>query len=389
MSRISPEAAELIDGALSAAVDSGGIPGVVAVATDRNGVFYESAFGIADLTSRRPMRTNSIFRIASMTKAVISVAGMQMVEQGYFQLDDPVERHLPMFAEMPVLEAVDPATGAYRLRPQTRSVTVRHLFTHTSGLGYPFTSPLVRDYRPPEGDPFDGDILMFDPGEQWLYGRGLTWLGRLIERKTGKPLETYLQDHVFGPAGMMDTSYFTVGERLERLVTVNRRHLDGSFAPNESQLPTSGFTPIGCGGLTSTGGDYARFIRMLLNEGEIDGRRLLAAETVALMAEDHIDGIGVRAHKSADPLRTNDFTFIADGLDGWGLGFLISADGVPGKRSTGSLSWGGINNSYFWIDRANGIAATILMQFLPFADSRGLALYDAFERNLYRAVGIQ
>jgi methyl acetate hydrolase len=129
-------------------------------------------------------------------------------------------------------------------------------------------------------------------------------------------------------------------------------------------------------------------MRMLLNDGALDDRRIVSAETVALMAADHIGGLGVPAIRTAKPDYSNDFSFIADGRDGWGLGFLIAADAVPGKRAAGSLSWGGINNTYFWIDRARGICGTILMQFLPFADQRALALYDAFERGVYRAAAV-
>jgi methyl acetate hydrolase len=146
----------------------------------------------------------------------------------------------------------------------------------------------------------------------------------------------------------------------------------------------AGFTPIGGGGLASTAADYVRFIRMLLNGGELEGARVLATESVAAMAENQIGSLGVRALETARPDRSSDFSFVADGRDKWGLGFLITADGVPGKRSAGSLSWGGINNTYFWIDPSRGIAGVILMQFLPFADRQALALCDTFERSVYQ-----
>src|SRR5947209_12286971 len=161
--------------------------------------------------------------------------------------------------------------------------------------------------------------------------------------------------------------------------------MDGAI---ELQKPQPGLrivAPIGGGGLASTADDYGRFVRMWLNGGLLDGARVLKTETVALMGQNHIGAVSVPALKSALP-RSADFTFIADGRDKWGLGFLITADQIPGKRSPGSLSWGGINNTFFWIDPARGIAGVIMMQFLPFADAKALATYDAFERGAYQLV---
>jgi CubicO group peptidase (beta-lactamase class C family) len=173
-------------------------------------------------------------------------------------------------------------------------------------------------------------------------------------------------------------------DKEARLVTVNRRRPDGSLVREPTQPPTSGFTPIGGGGLTSTASDYIRFTRMILNGGALDGARILSADSVAQMSRNQIGSVGVPALKAALADRSEDFSFIADGRDKWGLGFLITADAVAGKRSAGSLSWGGINNTYYWIDPARDLTGVILMQFLPFADRRALAVYDTFERGIYR-----
>jgi CubicO group peptidase (beta-lactamase class C family) len=141
---------------------------------------------------------------------------------------------------------------------------------------------------------------------------------------------------------------------------------------------------VGGGGLASTAPDYVRFLQMLLNHGSLNGARIVSAETVRSMGRNHIGSIGVRAVKTAMPERSSDFSFVNDGRDKWGIGFMIAGEARPGKRPAGSLSWGGINNTYFWIDPARGIAGVILMQFLPFADSQALAVYDAFERASYR-----
>ena len=212
--------------------------------------------------------------------------------------------------------------------------------------------------------------------------------GRLVEVVSGQKLEDYFRQHIFAPLKMDDTSYNVPEGKASRLVPAQQRAGDNMTGGIVLQSPQPGLaiaSPIGGGGLASTASDYGRFVRMWLNGGALDGARMLKAETVALMGQNHIGAVSVPAQKSALP-RSADFTFIADGRDKWGLGYLITTDQVPGKRSPGSLSWGGINNTFFWIDPERGIAGIIMMQFLPFADARALATYDAFERAVYQVV---
>lgn len=373
-----------IDEAMRDAVVRKEVAGVVVMAADRKGIIYQGAFGVADITEARPLQLDSMFRIASMTKAITSTAALQLVEQGRFAIEDPVEKYLPQFAKLSVFGSFDGATGNYKLRPAAKAVTVRHLLTHTSGLGYPFTDPTTRDFKPRPGEEYPVGPLVFEPGERWLYSTSTDWVGRLVEKVSGQRLEDYFREHVFIPLGMKDTSYFVPKDKEARLVTVNRRLADGSMVKESVQPPTSGFTPIGGGGLTSTAYDYLRFTRALLNGGELDGGRILSAGAVALMEQNHIGALGVPAQETAIPERSEDFSFIANGRDKWGLGFLITTDAVPGRRSAGSLSWGGINNTYYWLDPTRGITGVILMQFLPFADRKALALYDTFERGVYQ-----
>ena len=379
-----PQSSSAIDEAMRGAVARKEVAGVVVMAADRKRIIYQGAFGVADIGEARPLKLDALFRIASMTKAITSTAAMQLVEQGRFAIEDPVQKYLPEFAKLSVFESFDGATGAYRVRPATKAVTVRHLLTHTSGLGYAFTNPTVRDFKPRAGEEYPVGPLVFEPGERWLYSTSTDWVGRLVEKVSGQSLEDYFRQHIFMPLGMADTFYFVPKDKEARLVTVNRRIADGSIVRESVQPPTSGFTPIGGGGLSSTAYDYLRFTRALLNGGELDSARILSAGTVALMGQNHIGAVGVPAQKTALPDRSDDFSFIADGRDKWGLGFLITADAVPGKRSAGSLSWGGINNTYYWLDPMRGITGVILMQFLPFADRKALALYDAFERGVYQ-----
>jgi len=372
------------DRVLSDAVGRRDIPGVVAIAADRRGILYQGAFGVADVASGRPLTIDAIFRIASMTKPVTTVAAMQLIEQGRLSLDDPAEKYLPELANLKVFDTFDGRTGAYTVRPATKTVTVRHLLTHTSGLGYNFTSPIVRDFKPRAGEQYPAGPLLFEPGEQWIYGTGVDWAGRLVESISGQSLETYFHDHIFSPLGMVDTFYNPPRDRQPRMAVVHRRRSDGAFEADPNQPPTSVTRFTGGGGLASTAADYIRFLQMFLNRGTLNGVRVLSANTIAMMERNQIGTVGVRALKTAMPERSSDFTFVADGRDKWGLGFLITSDQQRGKRSAGSLSWGGINNTYFWIDPSRGIAAVILMQYLPFADSKALAVYDAFERAVYR-----
>ena len=380
-------ASSAIDASLSSAVARSDVPGVVALVTDRKGVIYHGAFGVADVSTKRPLKEDSLFRIASMTKPVTSLALMQLVEQGKISLDDPAEKYLPELKNPKVITSFDAKTGDYQLRPASQPPLVRHFLTHTSGLAYPFTSAIWRDFKPHAGEtyPFGGPML-FDPGTRWHYSTSIDVVGRLVEVVSGQKLEDYFHDHIFVPLKMNDTSYNVPESKGPRLVAQQQRageHMDGAIVLQNPQAGLSVAKPIGGGGLASTADDYGRFMRMFLNGGELDGVRVIKADTVKLMGENQIGAVSVPALKVALP-RSADFTFIADGRDKWGYGFLITVDQLPGMRSPGSLSWGGINNTYFWIDPARGIAGTIMMQYLPFADAKALALYNAFERGAYQ-----
>jgi methyl acetate hydrolase len=374
-----------LDEALHKATEDKAVAGVVAMATDRQRALYRGAFGVADAATGRSLNPDALFRIASMTKAITTTAAMQLIERGRFRLDDPVEKYLPSFSRLQVFESFNPATGAYKLHQTTRIATVRHLMTHTSGLGHPITSATLRDFKPRAGEDYPVGPLLFEPGERWHYGTSIDWLGRLVEALSGRPLDEYFRLRIFEPLGMADTFYNVPSDKQARLVAMHHRNSDGTIIKDEVQPPLNGDPIAGGTGLSSTASDYIRFVRMILNDGQLDGARILKADTIEAMGRNAIGAIGVRALKTASPQESRDFTFIADGRDKWGLGFLINVDRVPGKRSAGSLSWGGKYNTYFWIDRTRGIAGVMLTQFLPFADREVLALYDTFERGIYQA----
>ena len=383
-----------IDAVLRRAVEAGEVPGVVAMAATKDGVLYEGAFGQRDLAQGPEMTLDTIFRIASMTKAVTSVAAMQLVEAGKLELDQPIGRVLPELAAPHVLAGFD-AAGKPRLRPARRPITLRHLLTHTAGFGYEMlNSELIRYiHRTDTPSISTGRLaslrlpLLFDPGERWQYGINIDWVGRAVEAVSGKPLDVYFREHIFAPLGMTDTEFALSPEQTSRLVHVHKRGADGSLEPITLDLPPQ--RPefwAGGGGLYSTGRDYLTFLRMVLDQGSFGNARLLRPETVAAMASNQTGDIEAGIMRTAMPERTNDFALFPDMRCQWGLGWMITPQPGPNGRSAGSLTWGGIFNSYYWVDPTKQVAGVILTQFLPFADPRALALGGAFERAVYGAL---
>ena len=384
-------AAAKIDAVLRRAVEAGDVPGVVATAATDRGVFYEVAFGQRDIAGGSAMTCDTIFRIASMTKAVTSVAAMQLVEAGKLDLDRPIGGVMPELAAPHVLVGFD-VTGKPRLRPARRPITLRHLLTHTAGFGYEMlNSELIRYiHRTDTPSISTGKLaslrlpLLFDPGERWQYGINIDWVGLAVEAASGKTLDVYFREHIFDPLGMTNTEFAPTPEQTSRLVRVHKREADGSLEPIVLDSPPA--NPefwAGGGGLYSTGGDYLTFLRMVLGQGRFGGARLLRPETVAAMASNQTGDLEAGVMRTAMPERTNDFALFPGMRCHWGLGWMITPQPGPNGRSPGSLTWGGIFNSYYWIDPVKRVAGVIMTQFLPFADPRALALSGAFERAVY------
>ncbi|HKM71684.1 MAG TPA: serine hydrolase domain-containing protein [Stellaceae bacterium] len=379
-----------IDAVLRRATDAKEVPGVVAVAANDKGVIYEGAFGTRNLAQGPAMTLDTIFRLASMTKAVTSVAAMQLVEQGRLQLDQPIGSVLPELSAPQVLEGFDDA-GAPRLRPAKRPITLRHLLTHTAGFGYEFdNADLVRYVKATSTPPAStGKLaalrlpLTFDPGERWQYGINIDWAGRAIEAVTGLPLEVYFRQHIFAPLGMSDTDYVISATQRSRLVSVHQRKEDGTLEPTEPKDPPWREFWGGGGGLYSTGRDYLVFLQMLMHEGRFNGAQLLRPQTVALMGQNQIGEIRAGLWKTTNPQLTNDLDLFPGIPCKWGLGYMINTLPGPNGRSAGSLTWGGIFNTYYWLDPQKRIAGVFLAQVLPFADHKAVALYGEFESGIY------
>jgi methyl acetate hydrolase len=379
-----------IDQILRQKSDAKEIPGVVAMAANSKEVIYQGAFGKRDLSKDDAMTLDSVFWIASMTKAITAAAGMQLVEQGKLALDAPIGKVLPDLASPQVMEGFD-ANGEPKLRPAKNPITLRNLMTHTAGFAYDMWNGDMVRYLEKTGTPgvttCKNDALktplMTDPGTRWEYGTNIDFVGKAVEAASGKRLDAYLRDHMFAPLGMTDTG-FKIGEsQRKRLVAMHGRGPDGSLAPIPFELEQNPEFHMGGGGLYGTADDYIKFTRMILNKGKGNGNQLLKPETVALMGQNHIGELTMTRMTSAVAFATNDVDLYPDMLKKWGLSFLINTARTPEGRSPGSLAWAGLANTYFWIDPARDVSGVILMQVLPFADGKCLEAFAGFERGVY------
>lgn len=363
--------------------------GVVLVAREGR-IAHHSAFGFRDIEADDPMATDDLFRIASQTKAIISVAVMMLQEQGQLLITDPLHRYLPEYAETTV--AVPDEDGGYEVVPAERPITIRDLLTHTSGISYGsgpaadqwaeaglqgwytahLDEPIRETVRRMASLPFDAQ-----PGERWVYGYNTDILGALVEVVSGQPLDTFLQERVFAPLGMNDSRFFlTTDPQRDRLVTVYSSGENGLVrAPDESRMQAQGGYAegpqrnfSGGAGLVSTARDYARFLQMLLNGGELDGTRLLSPKTVQLMTVNHV---GELSHFYPG--------------NGFGLGFSVRQDlgsaGTPG--TPGEYSWLGAYHSIYWVDPVEDLLVVYLTQLIP---ARDIDDFGKLRALIYQAI---
>ena len=384
-----------IDEVLQHSVASGQVAGVTAAAADAGGSIYQGAFGRRSLAGPAAMTVDTVFRIASMTKAITGAACMQMVEQGKLALDQPAGEILPFLAEPKVLQGFDDS-GQPKLRPARGVVTLRKLLTHTAGFVYDTWNRDMNRYAAQTGLPATrtGKLaalsapLGFDPGARWEYGINIDIAGRMVEVVSGQNLERYMQQHLFGPLGMRDTGFVLRPEWTSRLAQVHARGADGALTPIDALPPAE--NPefyAGGGGLFSTAADYLLFLQALNQGGALNGQRILQPETVALMAQNHMGDLNVLPMQTFNPRMSNDVELFPNMDKKWGLSFLINTQDVPGRRSAGSLAWAGINNTYYWLDPKKQVAGVLMTQVLPFGDATVLGLLDRFEEAVYAVAG--
>ena len=369
------------DRVLSQVITSGDLIGVAAAAWAEDAEPYAAAFG--DAATGEAMTTDTSVWIASMTKAVTGVAAMQLVERGAVTLDQPLGDLVPYLGSVQVLDGFD-EHGTARLRPPKTPITLRRLLTHSAGFGYDWADPSLARFvaGQPAAEPGSTRSyelpLLFDPGTEWTYGVGIDWAGQVVEAVTGRRLDAVIADEICSPLAMRDTGFRRTAQQQQRAAAIHLRTDDG-LVPMPFALPEEPEMLMGGGGLYSTVTDYLRFTRMILNGGELEGVRLLTNETVTAMAGNHLEKGTVAGWSTCNPILSNDVDLALDGPQGWGLSFLINEFASPQGRSAGSLSWAGLANSYYWIDRASGTTGVFATQVLPFYDPAARNAFQAFE----------
>ncbi|KMO84169.1 serine hydrolase [Mycolicibacterium chubuense] len=376
---------ERIDDLLNGVTADGALHGVAATVVGRDGVLYEHAAGDA--------KPDSMFRNASMTKAVATTAALQLVEQGRVDLDATVASIVPEFGELQVLDHVDGLEPV--LRAPTTQATVRQLMNHTAGCGYHFLNHKLFAYCNEHNfpNPLEGikqslsAPLVHDPGTVWEYGVSTDWLGMLVEAVSGQTLADYLAEHVYGPLGMKDSTFDPSDEQRARLLPIRFRAPDGGLLATDLDLPAEPEWDAAGHGSYGTVADYGRFVRAWLTGGELDGARILKEETVDLALRDHLDGAPLPKEMEPTIPELTKPVQLLDVPQGWGLGFHLYLIDLPGMRSAGSADWSGLFNSFFWIDRKAGIGAVIATQLLPFFDDKVVETILGFEAAVYAELG--
>jgi CubicO group peptidase (beta-lactamase class C family) len=343
------------------------IPDAVAVVANADRELFSGVHGeVAD---------NAIFAIASMTKAITTAAALQLVERGALHLDEPVGGEL---AGLPVLEGFD-GNDAPRFSTARYSPTLRQLLNHTAGFAYPWNHALMKRYGA-----VDRPFLVHEPGTRWYYGVNVDWVGKLVEIASGQTLEAYFQEHIFQPLEMGDTTFLLPPEKLHRFAPYYQRESGGELERQPRVQPPIPAFFNGGGGLFSTARDYIRFTQMILRRGAgPDGTRILSEASVQAMSTNQVGKLDAGRIYTTMPTRSRDIDFHPGAHDQFGLGFLINPAPYKNGRSAGSLSWGGIRNTFYWIDPARGICAVLLMHFQPFCDAAAMGLLRDFEQAVY------
>jgi CubicO group peptidase (beta-lactamase class C family) len=381
------------DALLKTAVADGQVPGVIAAITSANHMLYEGAFGVRALGQPAMMTMDTVVWLASMTKPIVAAAAMQLVEQGKLGLDENASKWLPQLAQVKVLAGWD-AKGQALLREPKTAITLRHLLTHTAGFTYDLWNADMARYMKASNRPRAGsgkkaglDVpLSFDPGTQWEYGINIDWAGQLVEAASGLSLGTYIQKNIAEPLGMTSTGFKIKPDMRTRLAKVHQREANGKLSLTQIETNQNPEFEAGGGGLYSTAHDYVKFMRMILNKGSSNGHQVLKPDTVALMSKNSIGVLRVKMLPTQNKASSLNAEFFPGLPKTWGLSFMINEETAPTGRSTGSLAWAGLANTFFWIDPQKDIAGLIFMQVLPFVDEKALNLFTNFEKSAYTSL---
>lgn len=366
------------------------VPGVVAMATDRHRNIYEGAAGVRRLDRPDPMTADTVFAIFSTTKAITGTAALQLVEEGKLDLDAPAKTYAPDIGRLQVIDGFDDK-GEPKLRAPKRDITTRMLLLHTAGLGYDFFSETYNRLAQEKGQPSVVTAskaalmtpLLFDPGEKWEYGSNIDWCGLVVEGITGKRLGEVFKGRIFEPLGMADTAFAMTDAMRRRAAGMHARGADGSLAPIEFELPPEPEVHMGGHGLYGTVGDYMRFIRMWLNDGNGEHGRVLKPETVRMAEKNHLGDKKITPLPGVIKSLSNDAEFFPGSPKSWALTFMVNDEPAPTGRPAGALGWAGLANLFYWIDRQNGFGGFWATQILPFGDPVSFSGYMDFETAFY------
>ena len=371
---MSSERLQRLDRVMQGYVDRDEVAGVVTLVARHGKVVHFSALGERNVESGSPMTHDSIFRIASMTKPIVSTALMMLYEEGYFQLRDPIAKWLPEFADMQVAVPSPPQErlmGRYKTIPAASPITVQQLLTHTAGLSNSYRGITQPEFLEMSAERKRHDTvadmlqrlaqlpLNFHPGEHWEYGRATDVVGRLVEVMSGQTLDAFLRERIFVPLGMPDTHFYLPQSKLDRFAALYRPNAAGKIELAEAATIESRFVAephvyfSGAGGLVSTARDYFRFHQMMLNEGELEGTRIVSRKTVELMTANHTGDKGI---------------WLTGPGYGFGLGYAVVTDLGPSgtPRSEGSFFWSGAYGTIFWVDPSEEVIGILLQQLRPY-----------------------
>ena len=388
MSNLAKAADAVLDGVISG---SPRVPGVVALATNREGNIYEGAAGVRSLGNGAAMTADTICAIFSTTKAIAGTACLQLVEDGRLDLDAPAKNYVPEIGDLQVLDGFDD-NGDPMLRPPKRDVTTRMLLLHTAGFGYDFFNEKYNKLAEDHGQPSVVTAskaalmtpLLFDPGDEWEYGSNIDWAGQVVEGITGKRLGEVMSERILEPLGMDSTSFDLSGEMRSRMALIHSRADDGSLAPLDFELPPDPEVHMAGHGLYSTVEDYCKFIRMWLNDGMgPGGQRIVSRETVEMAAQNGLGEMKIKGLPGVIPFLSNYAEFFPGMPKSWALTFMINDEDAPTGRPAGALAWAGLANLYYWIDRQNGVGGFWATQIFPFADPTSVVGYLDFETAIY------
>lgn len=367
-----------------------GVPGVVAMISDQSANIYEGAYGKRTAGVGDDMTTDSAFAIFSTTKAITGTAVLQLVEEDKLDLDAPASRYAPDIAKLQVLDGFDDA-GEPRLRAPARDITTRMLMLHTAGLGYDFFNEnynrLANDKGQPSVITSSKEALMtpllFDPGDKWEYGSNIDWCGQVIEGITGRRLGEVFRTRIFEPLGIEDMTFALHDGLRSRLAEMHARNEDGSLTPMAFELTDDPEVHMGGHGLYGTVGDYMKFIRMWLNDGQGPNGRVLRQETVKMAVENHLGDKKVTMLPGVIPSLSNDAEFFPGLSKSWSFTFMVNDDEAPTGRPAGAIGWAGLANLFYWIDREHGYGGFWATQILPFGDPASFGGYVNFETAFY------